>query len=845
MQDKINKILSMSSLMCKCEDDNILFESINSLRIQKEFLQNLRKELVNEYIKGSGSGSAKLIQLVVSALLYGEKKITPELIEQLKKEYINDKNFCKKYLSDDEYLQISSSNKFSKKSSEPFANWKKYSNILRRLLFIKRDFNNVNKWLKDISNDILNKFHNELSNYTYNTQGFLGNQGYGRSNPVIMIFNKNFNTHSSAIQLSLYFDDGEVYTKIEYGEKIKEDNSKTIIDVIQSDKYSQIISAINQDIPIFIEQTNKALNNSQKYDQDTNYWWINANPKIFEFSKMVENQEEFYTIVNEKGNKRRLQENFLNAKVGDKFIGYDAYPVAQIVAKGVITKCNKHALYFKKTQNLKQPLSDMELKKYKELSNMERNGQQGSLFKLTKQEYDFIINLIDKKSLDGENNMKQPLNQILYGPPGTGKTYNTIVKTMEIIGIPESNKEAHNALQTILIEQKSDTPKNTDNEYKIVKKEFDKLKDLKQIEFITFHQSYSYEEFVEGIKPEIDWQKNYDEIEQNKSESNNIRYVGKMGIFREICERASNPIMVNISQFNECYQNLVNDINNAKDKFTIPYTKNKVLTLRINTKQNIDIWTGTDTSKQKAGVIKQINIITQKADNTRIRYLPYITNYLRDKYGLEIKEHQNNENYVLIIDEINRGNISKIFGELITLIEEDKRAGEDNAITVTLPYSGEPFSVPNNLYIIGTMNTADKSLALLDVALRRRFEFVPMYPKYKEEVHYENENYSDILKELNNQILIKKNNNADYLIGHSYFLGNEPIEDIFNKKVIPLLMEYFNGKIDEVYDLLNDHFTITFDTAYQSPNEVKTKCKFYYLQIKEGTEITIKKQNDK
>lgn len=414
----------------------------------------------------------------------------------------------------------------------------------------------------------------------------------------------------------------------------------------------------------------------------------------------------------------------------------------------------------------------------------------------------------------GDENMTQPLNQILYGPPGTGKTYNTVVKAMEIIGIPESNKEAHNALQTILIEQKSDTPKNTDNEYKIVKKEFDKLKDLKQIEFITFHQSYSYEEFVEGIKPEIDWQKNYDEIEQNKSESNNIRYVGKMGIFREICERASNPIMVNISQFNECYQNLVNDINNAKDKFTIPYTKNKVLTLRINTKQNIDIWTGTDTSKQKAGVIKQINIITQKADNTRIRYLPYITNYLRDKYGLEIKEHQNNENYVLIIDEINRGNISKIFGELITLIEEDKRAGEDNAITVTLPYSGEPFSVPNNLYIIGTMNTADRSIALLDTALRRRFDFEEMMPDLSllkdKTVKWDGNvvNLQNLLDKLNKNICDKNIGDLDknHQIGHAYLINvddKEKLRRAFLNKIYPLLEEYFYDEEDKIKEVLD------------------------------------------
>jgi 5-methylcytosine-specific restriction protein B len=159
-------------------------------------------------------------------------------------------------------------------------------------------------------------------------------------------------------------------------------------------------------------------------------------------------------------------------------------------------------------------------------------------------------------------------------------------------------------------------------------------------------------------------------------------------------------------------------------------------------------------------------------------------------------ENKQLKNYVLIIDEINRANISRVFGELITLLEEDKRYGRENALTATLP-SGESFSVPSNLYIIGTMNTADKSIALLDIALRRRFEFIGMYPRYDlvPEV-------ATMLQALNEKIRDKKG--ADFMIGHSFFIGKETADFplIFNRKIIPLLYEYFNNRTDQIKEVL-------------------------------------------
>jgi hypothetical protein len=169
------------------------------------------------------------------------------------------------------------------------------------------------------------------------------------------------------------------------------------------------------------------------------------------------------------------------------------------------------------------------------------------------------------------------------------------------------------------------------------------------------------------------------------------------------------------------------------------------------------------------------------------------------------------KNFVLIIDEINRANISKVFGELITLLEDDKRLGKANELKISLPNGEKEFGVPPNLYLIGTMNTADKSIALIDIALRRRFEFIGYYPDYENEKL--KSEAKTLLQKINEEIY-KLKNSADYLIGHAYFMKDEAIETTLRNKVIPLLMEYFSGKTKIVSDIFNETtWKVEYDTT--------------------------------
>ena len=407
-------------------------------------------------------------------------------------------------------------------------------------------------------------------------------------------------------------------------------------------------------------------------EEDRGYWWLNANPKIWSYSDIAVGEVQSYTLYNENGNKRRIFQNFLDAKAGDMIIGYESNPVKQIVAIGrVSAEQDGEKLFFEKVEGLTSPIDYATLKECPELERMEYfQNPQGSLFKLTRGEYDFILDMIREENpvstdaaIDAYTKsdfldevymtekryenlvavLRNKKNIILQGAPGVGKTF------------------AARRLAWSMMGEKDDS----------------------RIEFVQFHQNYSYEDFMMGYKPVEDG------------------FELKYGIFYRFCQKAAN---------------------------------------------------------------------------------------------------QPDKEFFFIIDEINRGNMSKIFGELLMLIEKDYRGTK-----ATLAYNGLSFSVPKNLYIIGMMNTADRSLAMIDYALRRRFSFFEVEPGFDSEgfIHYQNglnnETLNELIskvKDLNHEIALDKSLGKGFCIGHSYFCGRDICTDewmhsIVDYDILPMLSEYW------------------------------------------------------
>ena len=320
----------------------------------------------------------------------------------------------------------------------------------------------------------------------------------------------------------------------------------------------------------------------------------------------------------------------------------------------------------------------------------------------------------------GDVQHNQSLSTILYGPPGTGKTWNTVNRALAIID-----------------DKPVEDYENKDR--KETKERFDELKQAGQIEMVTFHQNYAYEDFIEGIRPVLS--KKQKTVDGEKADKSDIKYELSEGIFKRIARCAEK--------------------NRAEEK-----------------------------------------------------------------------------NYVLIIDEINRGNIAKIFGELITLIEESKRLGEKDEATATLPYSKdkEPFGIPNNLYIIGTMNTADRSIALLDTALRRRFYFIEMMPDPEQlkDKKIEGVNCQELLRVMNERI--RRLHDREHQIGHTYFMDVKDMASLaktFKNRIIPLLQEYFYDNWEKIDLVLNKNGFIqergVDNHLFQNSDLVDTERKIYEL----------------
>jgi 5-methylcytosine-specific restriction protein B len=285
-------------------------------------------------------------------------------------------------------------------------------------------------------------------------------------------------------------------------------------------------------------------------------------------------------------------------------------------------------------------------------------------------------------------------------------------------------------------------------------------------------------------------------------ENEQLRFRPHRGIFYEISKKARENFYAFKEQkslgktFNEAFEEFIKPVVVEGKDIKIEMASGISYKITDITNYSIHFKKAKGDSHHTLSIQTLQDIVESKREVTSglsVYYNPLadeIKNFMKPKEG---ETAEGLKHFVLIIDEINRANISKVFGELITLLEDDKRLGEENELKITLPNGEKDFGVPPNLYIIGTMNTADKSIALVDIALRRRFEFIGKYPEYSKLLIQE----QTLLKKINENLFEKKKS-ADYLIGHAYFMKNQPIKTILINKVIPLLMEYFSGKMEIV-----------------------------------------------
>lgn len=383
-----------------------------------------------------------------------------------------------------------------------------------------------------------------------------------------------------------------------------------------------------------------------------------------------------------------------------------------------------------------------------------------------------------------------PLNQILYGPPGTGKTFNTVTAAMKIVApkslleYDERDPQSRQALQTA----------------------FQHYLHSGQIVFCTFHQSFSYEDFVEGLRA--------------TSEQGQLHYAVEPGLFKQLCERARLGTTAAEDPFDKAIEVLAELCSDPEarpilstrrgKKFEVEYEGNK--TFRVFPKES------TVHDAYYVANIELVRKLYQGHDKKGMynpSYVEGMLKYLKEQCGLPTYQQaesvaQERRNFVIIIDEINRGNVSRILGELITLIEPGKRAGNAEELSVVLPYSKERFKIPSNVYIIGTMNTADRSLVGLDIALRRRFAFTEMAPNPDRlsDLNIGTLNIGKLLRVINQRIEVLLD--REHCIGHAYFLGLNEQSDladlayIFDHQIIPLLQEYFFEDWERISWVLND-----------------------------------------
>ena len=620
-------------------------------------------------------------------------------------------------------------------------------------------------------------------------------------------------------------------------------------------------------------------------ENDEGFWIFQCNPSIYDLKLNL--QQNKVTDWQIGGHKSRI-------KAGDKGIIWvtgnesGCYVFIDIISAPYQVEGVTRAKIKIDLDISEKPILERIIKKEPWFNNF-KGGNQGTTFDMTKREYQKLRELAGyttKRSTVKEENMSKTskmLNKIYFGPPGTGKTYKVIEEVLRTVLTDKESKEL-----------------NWENRSLVVNK-FKELRRMGYIEMVTFHQSYSYEEFIEGIRPDTN--------------SGTLTYETKSGVFKTFVDKnktditqIDNPFNGEIDKLN-FFKVSLGDTTKPEEDEIYQYCIEKGR-IAIGYGEGLDFNLSNDREsikKQLEGKIKNID-----NDNYNITSVHYLKNVLKvgdiiivseglhsfraigmvksDKYFFEkempfaqqrevtwlkvfesslpvklvskgqfsqatiyrIEKKRLNfsaiseilsgntsvlkRNIAFVIDEVNRGNISKIFGELITLLEADKRDGEENGVPVQLPYSNDDFILPKNLYLFGTMNTTDRSIAMMDMALRRRFNFIEVRPDFNQPKVPKTVGtiqLKEIMESINLKISILLG--SDFQIGHSYFMNGKAddcnsLKQTWFTEIIPLLKEYFHDEPKKLKALIGP-FMFIHENKLEIPG-------FEYLS-EEGNSETI------
>jgi hypothetical protein len=850
-------------------DSKTLFKVVNSCTFIDGIITN------NEF--SSDFQPVKFLRLVVATHIKKGKEIDSNFIDNLKEAIENRNVFTYMVLSESQQELLKA---YKKSKKGMFPQWKEPFKILFPFLISESDRQNTDDLLLEIMNKISDDL--VLENIKIHVVGFEGPQNYGHDEIWAAIYPSGARSVSSAYQLFLRISSEGIYGGIFKGSHIEYENydkPRVLYDTLDSlikgfrslkSEWQDKNDGVDFQLEIDSKDFEKRIKSNSA---ESNGVFFGVLDKLIEDLTIINNEKiVFSTGTNQltfQVGKRYcllLKKNkfgFINPS-GSKIEGLKRQLFSE-PDPALFFKESSSEVFLNNYKSIKTAV-EFELLRNNHLKDKSYDNKNFRRFVFDKTYRSEFKNIKSEEiNIDINNNPMPtniPLNQILYGPPGTGKTFNTINNALKIVD-PEFYED--NSFERIKLKERF-------NEY--VKKG--------NIVFTTFHQSMSYEDFIEGIKPVISNEQANNELEYEVQDGILKELVNNMVDFTKSSTKSPTDIVIDKKKFKKKINKVsLGNINEPEDDEIYKYCiKNNCIALGFGEdinfsgvknrndirdrykKNGIDFTTSMDfnissierlvlwmeegqlvfisNGNKKVRAIGVISGDYYCDNSTPIRYSQFrkvnwlyadieipikqiygsyfsqqtIYQMAGSKFDLnyfnKTKKKQNStDKCVLIIDEINRGNVSSIFGELITLLEPDKRKGNKEELEVVLPYSKEPFSIPKNLYIIGTMNTADRSVEALDTALRRRFSFIEMMPDANllESNEVDGIQLKKVLSTINDRIEILID--RDHTIGHSYFMTIDNAEDLrlaFKDKIVPLLQEYFYGDYGKIGLVLGDGF---------------------------------------